>query len=153
MDMKTIKNDWTMIKDAIQEKWEKLRDEDIEEIRSDLNKTVAKLQKTYGYAKEKAEQEYKDFKNFLDKSFKERDEQEKRERGTNEIEYPESRRGSSGRGESDGRTISPNEKDIANERKDSHGGIHSRKPNDDRKNMEERKKKEEHRYSGPSKAS
>ena len=67
MNMDKIKGEWKMMKGAIRAKWGKLTEDEVEEIRGSLDKLVGKLQQTYGYAKEKAEQEYKDFKKLMTK--------------------------------------------------------------------------------------
>lgn len=65
MNIDTIKGSWTEIKGAIRSKWGRLNDDEIEEAKGDLDQLVGKLQKTYGYAKDKAELEYAEFKNSL----------------------------------------------------------------------------------------
>lgn len=52
---------WTELKGKIKTKWAILTDHDLDELKGNLEQIAGKLQKTYGYAKEKAEQEYNDF--------------------------------------------------------------------------------------------
>jgi uncharacterized protein YjbJ (UPF0337 family) len=61
MNEDIMKGKWKEIKGEIKEKWGKLTDDDITEIDGIKEKLSGKLQKIYGYSKEKAEQEYKEF--------------------------------------------------------------------------------------------
>lgn len=65
MNTETTKDNWTEVKKAIKSKWVRLNDTEIEDARKDLENLVSKLQKTYGFAKEKAEAELADFKRSL----------------------------------------------------------------------------------------
>jgi uncharacterized protein YjbJ (UPF0337 family) len=56
-----LKGKWKEIKGGIKEKWGKLTDDDLTEIEGKKDKLLGFLQKRYGYAKDKAEQEYNDF--------------------------------------------------------------------------------------------
>ena len=56
---------WTELKGKIKAKWAKLTDHDLDEVKGNMETLAGKIQKTYGYAKDKAEQEYKDFKATL----------------------------------------------------------------------------------------
>ena len=64
-----LKGKWKEIKGDIKAKWGKLTDDDLTEIEGNQEKLVGILQKRYGYAKEEAEKEYKD---FMDKPREER---------------------------------------------------------------------------------
>jgi uncharacterized protein YjbJ (UPF0337 family) len=59
-----LKGKWKEIKGDIKAKWGKLTDDDLTEIEGNQEKLVGILQKKYGYAKEEAEREYK---NFMDR--------------------------------------------------------------------------------------
>lgn len=61
-----IQNDWTDLKLKIKNKWNKLTDEEIEICKDNLESISSKIQLVYGYAKEKAEKEYEDFKSSID---------------------------------------------------------------------------------------
>jgi uncharacterized protein YjbJ (UPF0337 family) len=61
MNEDVMKGKWKEIKGGIKEKWGKLTDDDITEVEGKQEKLLGILQKTYGYSKEKAEQEYKEF--------------------------------------------------------------------------------------------
>lgn len=57
MNKDTFQGDWNMLKGKIKEKWGKLTDDDITEIKGKKDQLVGKLQKKYGLAKEKAEEQ------------------------------------------------------------------------------------------------
>ena len=65
MNKDTVQGNWTQLKGKIKTKWAKLTDNDIDELKGDMEQLSGKLQKTYGYAKEKAEKEFKEFKASL----------------------------------------------------------------------------------------
>ena len=50
---------WNEIKGGVKEKWGKLTDDDLTAVEGKKEKLLGLLQQKYGYAKEKAEQEYK----------------------------------------------------------------------------------------------
>jgi uncharacterized protein YjbJ (UPF0337 family) len=56
---------WSDIKEKIKEKWSKFTNEEIESFKENLDKIATKIQQVYGFAKERAEEEYKEFKEFL----------------------------------------------------------------------------------------
>lgn len=57
MDKNTMKGEWEILKGKIKENWGKLTDDDITEINGKRDQLLGKIQKKYGIAKEKAEQE------------------------------------------------------------------------------------------------
>lgn len=59
-------SDWSEIKGKIKTKWGKFVDTDVDGFKGNMDLISEKLQKTYGYTKDKAEQEYKDFKKTLE---------------------------------------------------------------------------------------
>ena len=61
MDVDVLKGKWKEIKGGVKEKWGKLTDDDLTQVEGNKEKLLGLLQQKYGYAKEKAEQEYKDF--------------------------------------------------------------------------------------------
>jgi uncharacterized protein YjbJ (UPF0337 family) len=65
MNSKTTQAEWNQIKGKISSKWSKFTDGDVEKFRDNMNLISEKLQKTYGHSKEKAYQEYSDFKKDL----------------------------------------------------------------------------------------
>jgi len=66
----TIKNDWKEVKGLIKAKFEKLNDESIDAAEHNLELLSGKLQSAYGYAKEQAEKELKNFKATLHEATK-----------------------------------------------------------------------------------
>jgi uncharacterized protein YjbJ (UPF0337 family) len=56
-----LKGKWKEIKGGLKEKWGKLTDDDLTEVEGQKEKLLGILQKRYGYAKDKAEQEYNEF--------------------------------------------------------------------------------------------
>jgi len=61
MNADILKGKWKEIKGEVKTQWGKLTDDDLTEIEGHEDKLVGLLQKRYGYAKDKAEKEYKDF--------------------------------------------------------------------------------------------
>ncbi len=59
---------WTELKGKIKTKWAKLTDSDIDSFEGKMETIAGKLQSSYGYAKEKAETEYNEFKDSLAKA-------------------------------------------------------------------------------------
>ena len=56
-----LKGKWKEIKGGVKEKWGKLTDDDLIKVEGNKEKLLGLLQQKYGYAKDKPEQEYKDF--------------------------------------------------------------------------------------------
>ena len=56
-----LKGQWKEIKGEIKAQWGKLTDNDLTEIKGNEEMLLGFLQKKYGYAKDKADQEYKNF--------------------------------------------------------------------------------------------
>lgn len=65
MNKDIAQGNWTELKGKIKAQWAKLTDHDIDEAKGNLESISGKIQKTYGYAKEKAEKEYKAFADSL----------------------------------------------------------------------------------------
>jgi uncharacterized protein YjbJ (UPF0337 family) len=61
MNEDVLKGKWNEIKGGVKEKWGKLTDDDLTAVEGKKEKLLGLLQQKYGYAKDKAEQEYKDF--------------------------------------------------------------------------------------------
>jgi len=57
--------EWTELKGKIKLKWDKFIESDIEGLKGNLPLIAEKLQKIYGYTKDKADQEFADFKKTL----------------------------------------------------------------------------------------
>ena len=63
MNTLQLEGDWTALKGQIKEKWGKLTDDDLKVIEGKRDQLAGKLQQRYGYAKEQAEKELKEFCN------------------------------------------------------------------------------------------
>ena len=61
-----VKQEWSEIRGKIKAKWGKLMDTDLDSFKDNLHLITEKVQKVYGVTKDKAEQEYKDFKKTLE---------------------------------------------------------------------------------------
>ncbi|MFU8795372.1 MAG: CsbD family protein [Dethiobacteria bacterium] len=61
MNEDILKGKWSELKGKAKKKWGKLTDDDLMVISGQKEKLVGVLQTKYGYAKEKAEEEYKSF--------------------------------------------------------------------------------------------
>jgi uncharacterized protein YjbJ (UPF0337 family) len=61
MNADILKGQWKEIKGEVKQKWGKLTDDDLTQIEGKEEQILGLLQKRYGYAKEKAEEEYKGF--------------------------------------------------------------------------------------------
>lgn len=57
MNRDIIQGEWNQLKGKIKEKWGKLTDNDISEINGKREQFLGKLQKAYGFTREKAEKE------------------------------------------------------------------------------------------------
>jgi len=62
MNSDTLKGQWHQVKGEIKNQWGKLTDDDISSIEGNGEKLVGKLQERYGYAKDRAQQEFDNFK-------------------------------------------------------------------------------------------
>ena len=61
MNADILKGQWKEIKGEAKQKWGKLTDDDLAQVGGKEEQLLGLLQKRYGYAKEKAEEEYKGF--------------------------------------------------------------------------------------------
>ena len=61
MNEDILKGKWKEIKGEVKQKWGKLTDDDLTQIEGKEEQLLGLLQQRYGYAKEKAEEEYKGF--------------------------------------------------------------------------------------------
>ena len=61
MNEDILKGKWKEIKGEVKVKCGKLTDDDLAQVEGNTEKLLGILQQKYGYAKDKAEQEYKDF--------------------------------------------------------------------------------------------
>ncbi|MBD2865876.1 CsbD family protein [Paenibacillus oceani] len=58
MNQDVIKGNWKQLKGEAQKQWGKLTNDDLDVINGEKEKFVGKLQERYGYAKDKAQEEY-----------------------------------------------------------------------------------------------
>lgn len=61
MNKDLLEGRWHELKGKVKEKWGKLTDSDLTEINGKTEALLGKLQKHYGYAKDRAEKELKEF--------------------------------------------------------------------------------------------
>lgn len=66
MPIENTPKDWTELRTKIKTKWEKFVDADLDSFKGNMHLIAEKVQKVYGLTKDKAEQEYSDFKKTLD---------------------------------------------------------------------------------------
>ena len=59
---------WKEIKGKVKQFWSKLTDDDLQRINGNVDELVGKLQKTYGYTKEQAWNEFEKYKSKLGSS-------------------------------------------------------------------------------------
>ncbi len=70
MNKEILKGDWNIVKGKVKEKWGKLTDDDLTAINGKKEILLGTLQKKYGLAKEKAEQELNEWeKSCCDNNF------------------------------------------------------------------------------------
>jgi uncharacterized protein YjbJ (UPF0337 family) len=67
MIQETLKAKWNDLKDKVVQQWEKLTEEDVAKIKGKVEELIKTVQNKYGYEKEHAE---KEVKNFMDKHTK-----------------------------------------------------------------------------------
>lgn len=66
MNEDIIKGKWKQLKGALRAQWGKLTDSDYEEIAGNKDKLVGRLQERYGYQRDQAEREVRDFEHRQD---------------------------------------------------------------------------------------
>lgn len=65
MNRHQMEGKWTELKGKIKEKWGKLTDDDLDVIEGRRDQLAGAITKRYGYAKEQAEQQVRDFSDAL----------------------------------------------------------------------------------------
>jgi uncharacterized protein YjbJ (UPF0337 family) len=65
MNTDVIKGKWKQLSGTLKEKWGKLTDDDVQAADGHAEYLVGKLQERYGWTKEKAEEEVRDFSSRL----------------------------------------------------------------------------------------
>jgi uncharacterized protein YjbJ (UPF0337 family) len=61
MNTDTLKGQWHQIKGEAKVRWGKLTDNDVDQIEGNAEKLVGLVQERYGYARDRAEKEVKEF--------------------------------------------------------------------------------------------
>ncbi len=62
MNSDTLKGQWHQVKGELKSQWGKLTDDDVNQIEGQSEKLIGKLQERYGFAKDRAQQEFDNFK-------------------------------------------------------------------------------------------
>jgi uncharacterized protein YjbJ (UPF0337 family) len=65
LDMESMSNNWNELKSKIRTKWNKLTDSDVDSFNEDPERIPTGLQSRYGYSKDEADREYKDWRRTL----------------------------------------------------------------------------------------
>ncbi|MEX1012654.1 MAG: CsbD family protein [Waddliaceae bacterium] len=69
MDSNIFEGNWSILKGKVKENWGKLTDDDLQKIDGKKDQLIGRLQKQYGYSKEEAQKQIKDFESsHLDKN-------------------------------------------------------------------------------------
>ena len=66
MTTENTQQQWTDLKGKIKTKWDKFSDADLESFNGNMHLVSEKIQKVYSIAKDKAEEQYKEFKKTND---------------------------------------------------------------------------------------
>ena len=61
MNEHTLKGDWLILKGKLKEKWGDLTDDDLDVLEGKRDQLAGTLSKRYGYAKEEAERQIREF--------------------------------------------------------------------------------------------
>lgn len=62
MNSDTLKGQWHQVKGEVKTQWGKLTDNDLDQIAGQSEKLIGVIQERYGYARDRAEKEVRDFK-------------------------------------------------------------------------------------------
>jgi uncharacterized protein YjbJ (UPF0337 family) len=62
MNNNMVEGNWKMLKGKIRQQWGKLTDNDMDAFKGNAEEAIGKIQKAYGYTKDKAREEYRNFK-------------------------------------------------------------------------------------------
>lgn len=68
MNKNTLHGDWNIIKGKIKQQWGKLTDNEIDEVSGNMDELVGKVEKSYGLSKERAKEQYDEFRRTLNDS-------------------------------------------------------------------------------------
>lgn len=67
MNRDIIQGKWTQLKGSIKAKWNKLTDDDLGRMEGNREYLIGRLQERYGWQKDQAERELRDFESNIDK--------------------------------------------------------------------------------------
>ncbi len=67
MNADTLKGQWHQIKGEVKTQWGKLTDSDLDQIAGQSEKLIGVIQERYGYARDRAEQEVRNFQAEMDR--------------------------------------------------------------------------------------
>lgn len=65
MDWKNVEERWKQVRDKVQDRWNKLTSDELDEIGGSYDRLVSKLQEKYGLTKQQAETELNDFESTV----------------------------------------------------------------------------------------
>ena len=65
MNRDTVAGNWKQIKGKIKERWGEFTDDELDQLEGKRDQMIGKLQEKYGYSRERAESEYRDFEASL----------------------------------------------------------------------------------------
>ena len=68
MNKDIIQGKWKQLKGSLKTQWGKLTDDDLDRLDGDQQYLAGRLQERYGWAKDRAEQEIRDFSRRLDRA-------------------------------------------------------------------------------------
>ena len=66
MNIHQDQKEWMDIRGKIKTRWDKISDDDTDKFRGNMHLIPDRIQSVYGITREKANQEYQDFKKFLE---------------------------------------------------------------------------------------
>jgi len=66
MNADTLKGQWHQVKGEVKTQWGKLTDSDLDQIAGQSEKLIGVIQERYGYARDRAEQEVRNFQAEMD---------------------------------------------------------------------------------------
>jgi uncharacterized protein YjbJ (UPF0337 family) len=61
MNWEQVRGNWNQVKGEVKKQWGKLTDDDFTKINGERDKLVGRIQERYGYAKDQAEREVRDW--------------------------------------------------------------------------------------------
>ncbi len=66
MNWDQVEGKWKQMKGSLRQQWAKLTDSDYQDIAGDKDKLIGRLQERYGYGREQAEREVREFESRQD---------------------------------------------------------------------------------------